>query len=82
MLEREPSYYYYVPFPSEKSSVILTAWTRTTAYWDINCAMSREEAQTYYAQSFSDPTTIYEAEKVSGIMLWMSVFFLGIILLC
>jgi hypothetical protein len=79
MLENEPSYRYYVPNPSEKSTITLTAWTRTTAYWDIDCSMDRKEAQTNYAQYFSDPTAIYGAESAANAMFWISVVGVGLL---
>lgn len=80
LLITSPSYSYYVPQVIAKQNVILNVFTRPNFQWDINCewtgTMSRSTALSYYSQTFSSPTTTYQAEIAANVLLWMTLAFL------
>jgi hypothetical protein len=52
MLMQQPSYTSYVPNPYLKANILLSAYTRATMYWSLECeldgTMDRSTASTYY----------------------------------
>lgn len=66
MLQGLPSYFTYVKNPALKKNIILTAWTRQTFNWALECesgsnSMSRIQAAQDYGSTFENPDSIYDA---------------------
>lgn len=81
MLESSPSYFYYVPNPSLKLNVQLFAWSRPTIEWSINCewnGQTRAYANSYYRQTFTDPSGSFQAIYCADIFMWMAALILAI----
>ena len=86
MLEAQPSFFTYVPNPSLKKQVVLTAWTRAQMSWNIECewdgSMSRTQANAYYKQAFGDPSST-EAAEIASLCMWgIAVFVLVVTVAC
>lgn len=78
MLRSLPDYTHWVPSPaSYKQAVNLYAWSRPTAYWDVQCewdgTMTRQQASDYYAQEFVNPKMTLMAESASLAMEWIGI---------
>lgn len=78
MLRSLPDYTHWVPNPAAlKQSVNLYAWSRPTAYWDIQCewdgTMTRQQASDNYAQEFVNPKMTILAESASLAMEWIGI---------
>lgn len=65
-----------------KESVYLYAYQRATPYWSEDCAMTREEAASYYSQEFVNPSGVYEAYDVSNALFWINSIYAGLLALC